>query len=91
MAWHGMYLLNSLSIHLAQAALSRVGLLYPLFAFPLGLGLTVGVAYLSYRFLETAFLELKKKRFSPLAKKEAAAAPPHQMERPIEAAAIRST
>jgi peptidoglycan/LPS O-acetylase OafA/YrhL len=63
---YGMYLLNSLSIHLVQAALARVGLLHPLLTFPLGLGLTVGIAYLSYRYFETPFLELKKKRFSPM-------------------------
>jgi peptidoglycan/LPS O-acetylase OafA/YrhL len=65
---YGMYLLNSLSLHVVQAALSRVGLLHPVLAFPLGLGLTVGVAYLSFRYFETPFLELKKKRFSPMAK-----------------------
>src|SRR5260370_13546319 len=53
---YGMYLLNSLSLHLVQAALTRVGLLHPLLAFPLGLGLTVGIAYLSYRYFETPFL-----------------------------------
>jgi peptidoglycan/LPS O-acetylase OafA/YrhL len=64
---YGMYLLNSLSIHLVQAALGRLGLLHPALAFPFGLGVTVGVAYLSYRYFETPFLELKKKRFSPMA------------------------
>jgi peptidoglycan/LPS O-acetylase OafA/YrhL len=64
---YGMYLLNSLSLHLVQRALTCVGLLHPLLAFPLGLGLTVGIAYLSYRYFETPFLELKKKRFSPMA------------------------
>lgn len=64
---YGMYLLNSLSLHLVQAALSRMGLPHPVLAFPVGLGLTVGIAHLSYRYFETPFLELKKKRFSPLA------------------------
>jgi peptidoglycan/LPS O-acetylase OafA/YrhL len=68
---YGMYLLNSLSIHLGQAVLSRMGLLHPALTFPVGLGVAVGVAYLSYRFLETPFLELKKKRFSPMANAQA--------------------
>lgn len=86
---YGMYLLNSLSLHLVQAGLSRVGLLHPTLAFPLGLGLVVGVAYLSYRFLETPFLELKKKRFSPMAKTETSAARSRQMEKQVETAAVR--
>ena len=64
---YGMYLLNSLSLHVVQSGLSRVGLLHPVLAFPLGLALTVGIASLSYRYFERPFLELKKKRFSPLA------------------------
>jgi len=87
---YGMYLLNSLSLHLAQAVLSRVGLLHPAFTFPIGLALTIGVAYLSYHFYETPFLEWKKKRFSPMAKPQSGArtAPSHT-EGPVEAEAIR--
>jgi peptidoglycan/LPS O-acetylase OafA/YrhL len=65
---YGMYLLNSLSIHLVQAALSPLHLLHPAIVFPLAMGVAVGVAGFSYRYFETPFLEWKKKRFSPMAK-----------------------
>jgi peptidoglycan/LPS O-acetylase OafA/YrhL len=70
---YGMYLLNSLSIHLVQAALSPLGLLHPAIVFPLAMGVAVGVAGLSYRYLEAPFLEWKKKRFSPMAKAQTTA------------------
>ena len=63
---YGMYLLNSLSIHLVHAGLNRVGVQHPAIVFPAGLGVTVAVAYLSYRYFESPFLALKKKRFSPM-------------------------
>lgn len=68
---YGVYLLNSLSIHLVQAALTRLGLLHPALAFPLSMGVAVGVASLSFRYFETPFLQLKKKRFSPMAQLQA--------------------
>lgn len=63
---YGMYLLNSLSIHLVHAGLNRVGVQHPVIVFPAGLGVTVAVAYLSYQYFESPFLALKKKRFSPM-------------------------
>lgn len=62
---YGMYLLNSLSIHLVHIVVGRIGLLYPPVIFPIGLGVTVGAAYLSYRYFERPFLALKA-RFSRL-------------------------
>jgi len=60
---YGMYLLNSLSLHVVRLVLDRIGVVHPLVIFPCTLGLAVGVAFLSYRYFETPFLELKK-RFS---------------------------
>jgi peptidoglycan/LPS O-acetylase OafA/YrhL len=60
---YGMYLLNSLSIHTVQLALHQFGLPQPLLIFPLALCVAVAAAYLSHRFFEMPFLELKK-RFS---------------------------
>lgn len=60
---YGMYLLGSLCTHVAELLLNRIGLLHPLFIFPFGLGLTVAAAFLSYRYFETPFLQLKR-RFS---------------------------
>jgi len=58
---YGMYLLNSLSVHVVLAALGKLGVTHPLIIFPCGLGLAVAAAFLSYRFFETPFLELKKR------------------------------
>ncbi|HXQ26600.1 MAG TPA: acyltransferase [Candidatus Acidoferrales bacterium] len=60
---YGMYLFNSLSIHAVQFALARFGLLYPPLVFPLALGLATAAAWVSYRYFESRFLELKT-RFS---------------------------
>ena len=60
---YGMYLLNSLSIHAVQLALGHLGLLYPPLVFPLALGLATAAAWVSYRYFESRFLELKT-RFS---------------------------
>ncbi|HEV7514131.1 MAG TPA: acyltransferase [Candidatus Acidoferrum sp.] len=62
---YGMYLFNSLSIHLVQSALGSVFTPHPLLVFPLAFGLAMGAAYVSYRYFESRFLELKI-RFSPL-------------------------
>lgn len=61
---YGMYLLNSLSVHLALTALSLVHIGHPAVVFPLGLGLTVAVATISYRSYEKPFLALKNKKFA---------------------------
>jgi peptidoglycan/LPS O-acetylase OafA/YrhL len=58
---YGMYLLNSLAIHIVLLALGKLGVTHPLFIFPCGLGVAVAVASLSYRYFETPFLELKKR------------------------------
>ncbi len=68
---YGMYLLNSLSIHLVHRALSSLGLQYPPAVFPFGLAATVGVAALSYRYFEKPFLAWKS-RFSRLTVSETA-------------------
>jgi peptidoglycan/LPS O-acetylase OafA/YrhL len=60
-----MYLLNSLCIHFVHAVLGSMGVQYPPVIFPIGLTVTVGVAYVSYRYFETPFLALKT-RFSRL-------------------------
>lgn len=62
---YGMYLLNSISIHAVEAALSATHLNYPLLSFPLALGLAMAAAFVSYRYFESRFLQLKS-RFSRL-------------------------
>ncbi|HYL67890.1 MAG TPA: acyltransferase [Candidatus Angelobacter sp.] len=58
---YGMYLLNSLSLHVVLSVLGRMGIPHPLFIFPCTVGLAVLAAFLSYRYFETPFLELKKR------------------------------
>ena len=58
---YGMYLLNSLSLHVVLSVLGRMGAGHPLFIFPCTVGLAVLAAFLSYRYFETPFLELKKR------------------------------
>lgn len=65
---YGMYLLNSLSVHLVIVALARIGVRHPFVIFPFGLGLTVAVASVTYRFYEKPFLALKNKKFTRSAK-----------------------
>jgi peptidoglycan/LPS O-acetylase OafA/YrhL len=68
---YGMYLFNSLSIHVVQFAIGSVLPAHPLLVFPLALGLAMGAAYVSHRYFESRFLELKT-RFSPLRRTTAA-------------------
>jgi peptidoglycan/LPS O-acetylase OafA/YrhL len=58
---YGMYLMNSLSVYAVRMALGRFGLIHPLIVFPCGVGAAVAAAFLSYRYFETPFLELKKR------------------------------
>jgi peptidoglycan/LPS O-acetylase OafA/YrhL len=58
---YGMYLLNSLSVYTVRMALGYLGLRHPLIVFPCGVGVAVAAAFLSYRYFETPFLELKKR------------------------------
>jgi peptidoglycan/LPS O-acetylase OafA/YrhL len=58
---YGMYLFNSLSGYIVRAVLGHLGLVHPLILFPCGLGVTVAAAFLSYRYFESPFLELKKR------------------------------
>jgi peptidoglycan/LPS O-acetylase OafA/YrhL len=58
---YGMYLLNSLSVYTVRLALGKIGLVHPLILFPCGVCVAVAAAYLSYRYFETPFLELKKR------------------------------
>jgi peptidoglycan/LPS O-acetylase OafA/YrhL len=58
---YGMYLLNSLSIHLVLLVLGKLVVNHPLIIFPCAVGVAVAAASLSYRYFETPFLELKKR------------------------------
>lgn len=60
---YGMYLFNTLVVHAVHAAMDRVGLGHPLLMLPFTVGLTVLVAFLSYRYFEMPFLA-QKARFS---------------------------
>jgi peptidoglycan/LPS O-acetylase OafA/YrhL len=60
---YGMYLFNSLCIHAVMMVLGPIGVTHPLFVFPVSVGLTISVAYVSYEYFETPFLKLKS-RFS---------------------------
>ena len=60
---YGMYLINSLCVHAAVLVLGSIGLMHPLFVFPICVGLTTAAAYFSYQYFETPFLKLKS-RFS---------------------------
>jgi len=62
---YGMYLFNALAVNAVRAALAHVGITHPLAAFPVVLGVTILVAFLSYRWFESPFLKLKA-RFSHL-------------------------
>jgi peptidoglycan/LPS O-acetylase OafA/YrhL len=76
---YGMYLLNSLSVYTVRLALGKIGLVHPLILFPCGVCVAVAAAYLSYRYFETPFLELKK-RFAHVRGEPAenSAAPDHR-------------
>lgn len=58
---YGMYLLNSLSMHVVESVLGRIGTVNPLVMFPVGLAAVYGVAFLSYRYFESRFLRLKSR------------------------------
>lgn len=62
---YGMYLFNTLAVKAARPALARVGLHHPLEVFPVVLGLTIAIEWVSYRYYESFFLSLKQ-RFSKL-------------------------
>src|SRR5215475_7905482 len=49
---YGMYLLNSLSAHLASALLERIGIRHPSIIFPLAVGIATAIASISYRYYE---------------------------------------
>jgi peptidoglycan/LPS O-acetylase OafA/YrhL len=58
---YGMYLLNSLCTYIIRMALRPLGLLHPLIVFPCAVCVVVAASFLSYRYFETPFLELKKR------------------------------
>jgi peptidoglycan/LPS O-acetylase OafA/YrhL len=60
---YGMYLFNSLCINVVMLVLNAFGPMHPLIIFPIALGFTTAVAYVSYKHFETPFLKLKE-RFS---------------------------
>lgn len=62
---YGMYLYNTMAVHIVRGILSRSGIRHPLLAFPFIVGATFWIAYASFRLLESPFLKLKE-RFSRL-------------------------
>lgn len=62
---YGMYMLNVLVLDCLEPIFNRLGLRHPLLQFPIAVACTVLAAGLSYRLLETPFLQLKE-RFSRL-------------------------
>jgi peptidoglycan/LPS O-acetylase OafA/YrhL len=58
---YGMYLFNSMSVHVVHFVMARLGSEYPPLIFVFAVGLATAMAYLSYRYYETPFLALKSK------------------------------
>ncbi|HMI51244.1 MAG TPA: acyltransferase [Candidatus Saccharimonadales bacterium] len=58
---YGMYLFNSMSVHVVRFVLARLGTEYPPLIFVLAVALATAMAYLSYRYYEAPFLALKSK------------------------------
>jgi peptidoglycan/LPS O-acetylase OafA/YrhL len=71
---YGMYLYNTLMVKALWPVAGHLGLHHPLLVFPLLLGATVLVSWLSYRYFESPFLTLKE-RFSRLKPAPSAVAP----------------
>jgi peptidoglycan/LPS O-acetylase OafA/YrhL len=71
---YGMYLLNSVSIHAVELVLGKLHMSNPLLVFPLALGVAMVAAFVSYRYFESRFLQLKT-RFSRLRPDPTAGAP----------------
>ncbi len=69
-----MYLLNSVSIHAVELVLGTLNMRNPLLVFPLTLGVAMAAAFVSYRYFESRFLQLKT-RFSRLRPDPTAGAP----------------
>ena len=68
---YGMYLFNTLAVKAVRPVLGHIGIHHPLWVLPFSLGLTVLMAWLSFRYFESPFLALKS-RFARLP----AASPP---------------
>jgi len=58
---YGMYLFNSMSVHVVHFLMARLGSEYPPLIFVFAVGLATAMAYLSYRYYESPFLALKSK------------------------------
>jgi peptidoglycan/LPS O-acetylase OafA/YrhL len=71
---YGMYLYNTLVVKAVRPLLAHAGLRHPLAVYPFTVGLTILVAWLSYRYFESPFLKLKEK-FSRLHPAPSTAAP----------------
>ena len=71
---YGMYLYNTLVLKSLRPILSHVGIHHPLAVYPFSVGLTILVAWLSFRYFESPFLGLKQK-FSRLRPAPSKAAP----------------
>jgi peptidoglycan/LPS O-acetylase OafA/YrhL len=56
---YGMYLFNTLVVKAGRPMLGHLGIHQPVLAFPIVIGGTVLVSFLSYRYFETPFLKLK--------------------------------
>ena len=71
---YGMYLFNTLVVKTVRPGVGHLGLHHPVLVFPIVLGGTVLVSWLSYRYFESPFLALKE-RFSRLKPAPATVAP----------------
>jgi len=76
MVSYGMYLFNTLVVKAVRPGVGHLGLHNPLLVFPFTVGVTIFLAWFSYRYFESAFLALKV-RFSasPTAAAEIAVLP----------------
>ena len=62
---YGMYLFNSISVHVVRFVTVRLGTEYPPLIFVFAVALATAMAYLSYRYYEAPFLALKSKYARP--------------------------
>jgi peptidoglycan/LPS O-acetylase OafA/YrhL len=58
---YGMYLFNTLAVRSVRGILGHIGIVHPLLTFPVIVGVTFVVAFLSYRYFESPFLSLKSR------------------------------
>jgi peptidoglycan/LPS O-acetylase OafA/YrhL len=80
---YGMYMFNTLSVKGVRPAMAHVGITHPLFVFPLVVALTVLVSWISYRFFETPFLNLKQRFTRSKPNAEPATEPANEKPTPV--------